>query len=88
MLVVPIAKQSNRRHRLISSDDYKYVLNAHGDVVALLDDSGTVIKRYDCDAFGNELASNATDTNPFRYCAEYFDKETSSIYLRARYYKP
>ena len=28
------------------------------------------------------------DQNPFRYCAEYYDKETGSIYLRARYYEP
>ncbi|MCX7748374.1 MAG: hypothetical protein N2645_16040 [Clostridia bacterium] len=26
--------------------------------------------------------------NPFRYCGEYFDKETGTIYLRARYYNP
>lgn len=26
--------------------------------------------------------------NPFRYCGEYYDKETESIYLRARYYQP
>ncbi len=26
------------------------------------------------------------DTNPFRYCGEYFDEETGNIYLRARYY--
>jgi RHS repeat-associated protein len=28
------------------------------------------------------------DTNPFRYCAEYFDNETGNIYLRNRYYSP
>ncbi|MBR3996589.1 MAG: DUF4329 domain-containing protein [Clostridia bacterium] len=96
-------------HRLISSDDAKYVLNAHGDVVALLKDveyedlwheeeDGNnlyvtytvteVVKRYDYDAFGNELNIDNTDTNPFRYCAEYFDTETGTIYLRARYYSP
>ncbi len=75
-------------HRLISSDDAKYVLNAHGDVVALLNDSGVLTKRYDYDAFGNELNVDSTDTNPFRYCAEYFDTETGTIYLRARYYSP
>ena len=29
-----------------------------------------------------------TDTNAFRYCGEYYDKETATIYLRARYYSP
>ena len=28
------------------------------------------------------------DTNAFRYCGEYYDKETATIYLRARYYSP
>ena len=74
--------------RLISSDDYTYVLNAHGDVVALLDASGNVTKRYDYDAFGNELNLDANDTNPFRYCGEYFDRESGTFYLRARYYSP
>ena len=31
---------------------------------------------------------NVEDSNPFRYCAEYYDKETEFIYLRARYYSP
>lgn len=43
---------------------------------------------YDYDAFGNEKNPSATDTNPFRYCGEYFDKETGTYYLRARYYDP
>ena len=29
-----------------------------------------------------------SDTNPFCYCGEYYDKETGTIYLRARYYNP
>ncbi len=65
--------------RLISSDDYTYVLNAHGDVVALLDASGDVTKRYEYDAFGNELNADENDVNPFRYCGEYFDKETGTM---------
>ena len=28
------------------------------------------------------------DSNPFRYCAEYYDGESEFIYLRARYYSP
>ena len=30
--------------------------------------------------------ADPNDTNLFRYCGEYFDKETGTIYLRARYY--
>ena len=43
---------------------------------------------YEYDAFGNEKVSDINDTNPFRYCGEYFDKETETYYLRARYYSP
>jgi len=65
-----------------------YQFNAHGDVVQLTDNAGTVTKNYDYDAFGVEKNPDAADTNAFRYCGEYFDKETGNIYLRARYYDP
>lgn len=65
-----------------------YVYNGHGDVVQLTDTTGSAIKTYDYDAFGNEKNPDPNDTNVFRYCGEYFDKETGTIYLRARYYDP
>ncbi|KAB3524969.1 RHS repeat-associated core domain-containing protein, partial [Alkaliphilus serpentinus] len=37
---------------------------------------------------GNEKNPDSNDTNVFRYSGEYFDKETGTIYLRARYYDP
>ena len=43
---------------------------------------------YHYDAFGNEQNANPTDANIFRYCGEYWDKETETYYLRARYYAP
>jgi len=88
---------------LLASDDFGYYLyNAHGDVVQLADGSGAVTKDYNYDAFGVQLDSDGqmqytdvgdalfedTDTNPWRYCDEYFDTETNTIYLRARYYNP
>ncbi len=43
---------------------------------------------YDYDSFGNEVKPDSKDDNPFRYCGEYYDKETGEVYLRARYYQP
>lgn len=65
-----------------------YVTDPHGNVVQLTDESGAVTKTYEYDSFGNEVDSDSKDENPFRYCGEYYDKETEEIYLRARYYQP
>ncbi|MBU5451517.1 RHS repeat-associated core domain-containing protein, partial [Acetivibrio sp. MSJd-27] len=63
-----------------------YSFNTHGDTAQLLSASGTVLKDYTYDAFGNQKQEQSEDNNPFRYCGEYFDNETGFIYLRARYY--
>ena len=65
-----------------------YVTDPHGNVVQLTDESGKVTKTYEYDSFGNEVNPDSKDENPFRYCGEYYDKETEEIYLRARYYQP
>ena len=79
-----------------------YVYNAHGDVVQLTGPVGyenydpdadnyvskNLLKTYEYDAFGDEMGKEESDTNPFRYCGEYYDAETESIYLRARNYDP
>lgn len=65
-----------------------YTQNAHGDVVNLTDADGNVTKSYTYDAFGVEKNIDDSDTNAFRYCGEYYDAETGTIYLRARYYNP
>ena len=65
-----------------------YVTDPHGNVVQLTDESGAVIKTYEYDSFGNEVNPDSKDDNPFRFCGEYYDKETEEIYLRARYYQP
>ncbi|MCL2281580.1 MAG: hypothetical protein FWC25_02845 [Dehalococcoidia bacterium] len=71
-----------------------YLFDAHGDVVQLTNSSGVITKIYSYDTFGNETGTTqnggmgSTDTNPFRYCGEYFDVETGNYYLRARFYSP
>ena len=64
-----------------------YFHDAHGNVSRIT--SGIVLTHtYLYDAFGNQLTTVADDTNPFRYCGEYYDSETENYYLRARYYDP
>ena len=74
--------------RTDSSRTTYYLFNAHGDVVDLANSSGSSVKSYDYDAFGNEKSPSASDRNPFRYCGEYWDTEAGTYYLRARYYDP
>ncbi len=70
------------------ADKRYFLYNGHGDVIQLTDTAGNLVKSYEYDALGNEKAPDPNDTNLFRYCGEYFDKETGTIYLRARYYDP
>lgn len=80
-----------------------YQQNSHGDTVTLTGTvNGNVYGTYEYDAFGNatdggadymvlesgHMLWSATRNNQFRYCGEYFDQETDSYYLRARYYDP
>ena len=65
-----------------------YVTDPHGNVVQLTDEKGEVVRTYEYDSFGNEVNPDNKDDNPFRYCGEYYDKETGEVYLRARYYQP
>jgi len=65
-----------------------YSFNIHNDTTKLVNQSGTILKDYSYDAFGNQKTENENDTNPFRYSGEYFDTESGLIYLRARYYDP
>lgn len=74
----------NRTH---NSNGEIYVYNAHGDTVQLVKDNAVVVS-YTYDAFGNLTSQVGESDNPFLYGSEYFDSETQTYYLRARYYNP
>ena len=74
----------NRTH---NSNGEIYVYNAHGDTVQLVKNNAVVVS-YTYDAFGNLTSQAGESDNPFKYCSEYFDEETGTYYLRARYYNP
>ena len=72
-----------------------------GDILAIVDASGSVVAKYDYDAWGyilavkdangNDVSDNTThiaNVNPFRYRGYYYDTETGLYYLNSRYYDP
>jgi len=76
---------------------YYYVLNAQGDVIALLNSAGVLVASYNYGAWGNYSVHGAdgkktTDAtfighiNPLRYRGYYYDRETRLYYLQSRYY--
>lgn len=77
-------------------NNYYYVYNAYGDVVALLDERHgcTPVVTYRYDAWGlplaieGSMASTLGAHNPFRYRGYVYDAETGLYYLGGRYYNP
>ena len=69
---------------------YYYVMNLQGDVVALLDASGSTVASYAYDPYGKVLSAEGTmaETNPLRYRGYYYDTESGLYYLQSRYYDP
>ena len=76
---------------------YYYVLNAQGDVIALLNADGTLAASYNYGAWGNysvhddkgakiTKASFIGHINLLRYRGYYYDRETRLYYLQSRYY--
>ena len=73
---------------------YIYATNIQGDVIAILNASGTAVVTYTYDAWGTPLSIGGTmaDTlgqdNPLRYRGYVWDNETNLYYLQSRYYDP
>ena len=80
---------------------YYYVKNIMGDVLGVVDASGTLVAEYRYDAYGNPvmiLDGNGNDVsnnyahianiNPIRYRGYYYDIESGFYYLNSRYYDP
>ena len=79
--------------QLLEDHLYGYLYNLQGDVVALVDGTGTKVVEYSYDAWGKptsktgSLAATLGTVQPFRYRGYVFDEETGLYYLRSRYYR-
>jgi len=78
----------------VDGDDYFYVKNLQGDIIALTDIDGNIVVEYLYDAWGRllsttgSMASTLGVDNPFRYRGYFYDIETGLYYLQSRYYMP
>ena len=96
---------SNQPYALIQKNGsgspvlYYYLLNQQGDVVGLMNSSGTIQATYHYDPWGAVTVYTANGTvdtgttsigavNPLRYRGYYYDTETGLYYLQSRYYDP
>ena len=69
---------------------YYYVTNLQGDVVKVVNASGTSQAEYSYNAWGQVISAAGTlaAVNPIRYRGYYYDVETGLYYLKSRYYDP
>lgn len=76
--------------------DYYFHQNAHGSVVAVTNNSGTVAERYEYDPYGSTtiyspayaVRTTSLIGNPYRYTGRESDDESGNYYYRARTYSP
>jgi len=75
--------------------NYYYHTNTVGSVISVTNAAGTVVERYDYDAFGKAAVYNGDFSlltggtmigNPYLYTGREYDTETGNYYYRARYY--
>ncbi len=83
-----------------TSVTYYYLTNLQGDVIALLNSSGSVVAEYEYGAWGDirsitdssgaqvTSSTHIASINPLRYRGYYYDTETGFYYLQSRYYDP
>ena len=73
---------------------YYYLRNAQGDIVKLIDKTGSTVVEYTYDTWGKllsttgSLAATFGAEQPFRYRGYVYDEETGFYYLQSRYYNP
>ena len=77
----------------LNGTSYYYVKNLQGDVIAIVNASGTKLVEYQYDAWGKVTVASGSNANlaaknPFRYRGYYYDSETGFYYLQSRYYDP
>jgi len=70
------------------SSTFFYHQDGLGSVTELTDSTGTTVKAYAYDAWGNLIEQTGTVANPYTYTGREVDAESGLYHYRARYYDP
>jgi len=79
---------------LTEQSHYHYEFNLQGDIIGIIDSTGTRVVEYTYGAWGDlisitgTLADSIGQKNPLRYRGYYYDAETGFYYVASRYYDP
>jgi RHS repeat-associated protein len=81
---------TDQPHSVWSNDGTRryFVSDGRGNVVGLVDSTGTSVARYRYRPFGDSAAAVASVGNAYRFAGRELDGETGLYYNRARYYDP
>jgi len=71
-----------------SAPRYFYIHDRLGSVRQIINTSGSVVRYYTYEPFGEVLEEDGTLTNYMMFTGQYFDTEIDQYYLRARQYDP
>ena len=83
----------------IGTSHYYFRKNVFGDIIEIMNSTGTSVAKYEYDAWGRVTTLNPNGTvntdsafignvNPIRYRGYYYDTDTELYYLQSRYYDP
>ena len=67
---------------------YYYHKDGLGSITELTDSTGTVVKTYRYNSFGEIYAQSGSFNQPFTFTGREYDPESGLYYYRARYYDP
>ncbi len=74
------------------TDRYYYVRDILQNILGIVDSNGTIVVKYDYNAFGKLISITGDSTlgnrNPFRWKGYYYDTESEMYYCKSRYYVP
>ena len=67
---------------------YFYIRDVLNSIIGIIDNTGTIVSKFDYVAFGNIINQTGSVISNFRYKGYYYDTDVELYYLKSRFYNP